>query len=135
MKLKKFIQFEKYESPVDDHSDYDDDYGDYGDYDEVVDDENSDIQNLMDLLRSFFENQGIEVKVENKGFDLNIYTFLNKIDKLKNIIKIFNIVKRVKKDILPQYDSEFELYESEDGSPVLYFSFYYDEGLGDDNAF
>jgi len=138
MKLKKIIQFEKYESPID----YDDDesYQDYGfdnhdDDDDDYGDENEDVQHLMDLLKSFFLNQGVEVDVENKGFDLTVYTFLKKVDKLKNIIKIFNIVKRVKKDILPQYDSEFELWETKDGSPVLYFRFYYEGEIENEYPF
>lgn len=156
MKIKKYTQFEKYGSPDDD---YEEDYYNSDEYlfgrpyhaskkskfddeedEEELDyeyDENaeSDMEHLMYLLRSYFNNQGVEVEVENKKLDITLYTVLNKVDTLKNVINIFNIVKKVKKDILPQYDSEFELWESKDGSPMLYFNFYYEEGLGDDNPF
>lgn len=156
MNLKNFKQFEQYESPWDDEDEsyYNDDEYLFGrphhssnnskgkkqddkeDFeDDLTDDQNEDIQHLIDLLTTFFENQGVEVDVENKGLDITISTYLNKTEKLKNITKIFNIVKKVKKDILPQYDSEFELWETKDKSPILYFSFYYEEGLGDDNPF
>jgi hypothetical protein len=156
MNLKKFNQFEKYESPWDeeDESYYNDDQYLFGrpyhsnkdkgkseeeeeedEYEDIDDDQNEDIQHLMDLLRTYFENQGVEVDIENKGLDITISTYLNKVEKLKNIIKVFNIVKKVKKDILPQYESEFELWETKDKSPVLYFSFYYEGDFDDEKPF
>lgn len=158
MRISKILKFEKYESPEDDESYYhEDDYlfgrpnypkkkGKYDDEDDDFDDEDeyeaesddtasSDMEHLLYLLRSYFNNQGVEVWVENKGLDITLYTVQNKRDNLKNIINVFNIVKKVKRDILPQYDSEFELWQSKDGRPMLYFNFYYEEGLNDDNPF
>lgn len=145
MKIVK--KFEQYESPWEDDESYyhDDDYlfgrPNYPKKDSKKDDfelseeQNEDLEHLMDLLRTYFENQGVEVEVENENLDIIISTYLRKKEKLKNITQIFNIVKKVKKDILPQYDSEFELWETKDKSPILCFKFFYEEGLGDDNPF
>jgi hypothetical protein len=42
-----------------------------------------------------------------------------------NIIKIMDtVINKVKKQILPQYESEVELYETTKGQPVMEFNFY-----------
>ena len=48
--------------------------------------------------------------------------------------KAFDVVYKMRKDILPQYDSQMELFETKSGHPVLSFEFYYDSGDKDDNA-
>jgi hypothetical protein len=55
-------------------------------------------------------------------------------EKIESIISVFDTAKRLKRDILPQYDSEFEMWETKDGKPLLVFNFYYGEGLEDDNT-
>ena len=52
---------------------------------------------------------------------------------MKNILKAFDVVYKLKKDILPQYDSEMELYESKQGYPILSFQFIHGKGDHDDN--
>lgn len=132
-------------------SDYDDDYDDidgynrygHGPADDEDDDyytdndpiEDDDMQNLLYLLRTMFKNSGIEeVYVEHKKMDITISVGLRRRERLKDIINVFGVANKLKKDILAQYDSEFEMWESKDGNPVLVFNFYYDEGLGDDMA-
>ena len=112
--------------------------GDYSedDYDEDEKDiEDDDMGNLLYLLRSMFRNSGIdEVYIENKKMDITISVQLRKRERLKDIIKVFEVANKLKRDILAQYDSEFEMWESKEGSPVLVFNFMYDEGLYDDES-
>ncbi len=68
----------------------------------------------------------MEVDVDYNGYDISIYSFPEKREKISSILKIFDIVYKLKKDILPQYESEFELYESKKGDPVFSFQFSYD---------
>jgi hypothetical protein len=78
--------------------------------------EDDDMEHLKYLLRGMFKNKGIEnVSITNDNLDLNVFDLLNKL----------------KMDILPQYDSEFDMWESQRGQ-TLEFGFYYDEGLNDD---
>lgn len=114
--------------PADDDDD-DDNYGD----DEPI--EEDDMQNLLYLLRTMFRNSGIEdVIVEHKKMDITISVGLMRRERLKDIINVFAVANKLKRDILAQYDSEFEMWESKEGNPVLVFNFYYDEGLDDDMA-
>lgn len=92
-----------------------------------------DMSHLLYLLRSMFNNSGIEnVYVENKKMDITISVEMRRRERLRDIIKVFEVSNKLKKDILAQYDSEFSMWETKDGRPMLVFNFYYDEGLEDD---
>ena len=142
MKLKKFNQL--FEREGFDHIDgYDDDYEDEGydklnsdDYDDSDDNGGGqdDIEHLEYLLREMFRNVGIDVTVTSDNGDIKIVAMLNQKERLRDVISIFSVANKLKKDILAQYDSEFDLWEDKKGLPMLTFNFYYGDGLGDDNA-
>lgn len=97
--------------------------------------DNDDMQHLLYLLRTMFRNSGIEdVEIDHKGLDIMIYCIMRRRERLNDIIKVLEVANKLKRDILAQYDSEFEMYETKDGRPMLTFNFYYGEGLEDDNA-
>jgi len=110
-------------------NDDDDDY-DYTDGDE----EDDDLDHLLYLLRQMFRNSGIEdVRVTAKNNeDIVIECHTYKKDTLRNVIKIFEVANKLKRDILSQYDSEFEMWENKRGGGILTFGFTLDEGLDDD---
>ena len=118
--------------------DYDDD-STIQDWDYESNDDD-DVENLNYLLRSMFRNSGIEnVIVETKKMDITITVTLNRRERLKEVIKVFEVANKLKKDILAQYDSEVEMYDSWDkldkmSKPTIVFTFLYDEGLYDDEA-
>lgn len=146
MKLKNYKElFEKYEdTDYEDESYYnDDDYlfgrpshskkGTEEEEEEMIGD--SDMDNLLYLLRTMFKNKGIkDVYVEHDELDITISVTMGYKEKIESIISVFDTAKRLKRDILPQYDSEFEMWETKDGKPLLVFNFYYGEGLEDDDA-
>lgn len=142
MKLKKFNQL--FEREGFDYIDgYDDeDYEDEGydklnsdDYDDSDDNGNQDdMAHLEYLLREMFRNVGIDVTVTSDNGDIQIVAMLNQKERLRDVISIFSVANKLKKDILAQYDSEFDLWEDKKGLPMLTFSFYYGDGLGDDNT-
>jgi hypothetical protein len=124
-----------------------DDFDDWYDYDDdstydstSYDDEDDDVENLNYLLRSMFRNSGIDnVIVETKKMDITVTVTLNRRERLKEVIKVFEVANKLKKDILAQYDSEVEMYDTWDkldkmSKPTIVFSFLYDEGLYDDEA-
>lgn len=141
MKLKKFTQL--FEREGFDHIDGydDDDYEDEG-YDKLnSDDDDSDdnggqddMEHLEYLLREMFRNVGIDVTVTSDNGDIQIVVMLNKKERLRDVISVFSVANKLKKDILAQYDSEFDLWEDNKGLPMLTFDFYYGDGLGDSNA-
>ena len=109
----------------------DEDENDYDDEDENDDD----IQHLTYLLRQMFKNSGVDnVQITAKNNeDIVIQVLMPKKDNLRNIIRVFEVTNKLKRDILAQYDSEFDIWTAKNGGGILSFGFTLDEGLGDDN--
>jgi hypothetical protein len=104
------------------------------DYDDV-DDVDDDVEHLTYLLRQMFKNSGIyDVRVAaKKNDDILIEVYMSKKENLRNVIKVFEVANKLKRDILAQYDAEFDIWESKDRRGILTFGFTLDEGLDDDN--
>ena len=141
-----------YPGSEDDDDDYDDDedddfYDDNG-YKKLTDDRDSDdddddeddaeddgqFGHLLYLLRLMFKNTGVEVEISNDDLDISIVAFMNPKERLRDVIRVFEVAKKLKRDTLAQYDSEFEIWYGKDGRPMLTFNFYYGDGLDDDNT-
>ena len=151
MKLKGYKTFEEKEQPSEWYDkDYDDlvrkfeddednQYGRpshssnkiHGGYD-TEDVSTDDMEHLYYLIRNTFKNIGITVVIEKRGLDLSLCIMLNKVEKIKNLVTIFNTVNKIKNDILPQYDCELEMWQPKDGITELIFGFFYEDGHGDD---
>lgn len=94
--------------------------------------EDDDMEHLKYLLRGMFKNKGFHnVSITNDSLDLTIRCNLSHRERLSDLISLFDLVNKLKTDILPQYDSDYETWESQRGQ-VMEFCFYYDEGLNDD---
>jgi len=140
MKLKKFAQL--FERDGFDHIDGydDDDYYEDEEYNKLNSDDSDDngyqddMEHLEYLLREMFKNVGIDVTVTSDNGDIQIVVMLNKKERLRDVISVFSVANKLKKDILAQYDSEFDLWEDNKGLPMLTFNFYYGDGLGDSNT-
>ncbi len=134
MKLKKYNQI--FESPrhwddEDDNYDYDDysagDYDDDYSYENEDSDDDDTMQTLLNLLRQMFVQSGIEVYTECSDLDISICVPLSQKEDLKSFVKVFDIAKKLKKDILAQYDSSYELWYTKEGYPVIEFTFNYQD--------
>jgi hypothetical protein len=139
-KFKKFLE-KQYESPededyVEDDGDFDEDYYNSDDYlfggqshskeesKETPEEVNDGMENVCDLIRDMFHLVGIESSCDYKGLDITVYVGMNYRDKLKNLTKVLGIAQKLKKDVLVDYDSEFELWKDKKGKPLLIFYFY-----------
>lgn len=104
----------------------------YDGSDEIDDSDEGD--HLCYLIRSMFGNYGLSTTVERNDLDISVYVYLQRKEKMKNVLKAFDVVYKMRRDILPQYQSEFELYESKQGMPILSFDFYYSDREEDDDV-
>ena len=104
------------------------------DYEYEEDEQDDDVDHLLYLLRQMFRNSGVEdVRISAKrNEDIVIECYMRKRDSLRNVIKAFEVANKLKRDILAQYDSEFEMWESKSGGGILTFGFTLEEGLDDD---
>ena len=122
MKLKNFNQLFEREGFDDiDEYDYKDDYSRKENDDD--DDDDDDMSHLCYLLRSMFSNINIDVDVDNSGLDLSIIAQFSRKESLSDIVKVFEVVKKIKKDILAQYSSYYEMWETKTGTPMITFEF------------
>ena len=127
MKLKKFNQLFEREGFDDIYEPFDYDDDDYR-YDkeykgEDEDDSDDDMSHLCYLLRSMFNNSNVDVNVENSGLDLSITAQFARRESLSDIVKVFEIVRKIKKDVLAQYSSSYEIWETKKGTPMITFEF------------
>jgi hypothetical protein len=127
MKLKKFNQLFEREGFDDIYEPFDDDDYNYR-YDkeykgEDEDDSDDDMSHLCYLLRSMFNNSNVDVNIENSGLDLSITAQFARRESLSDIVKVFEVIKKIKKDILAQYSSSYEMWETKSGSPMITFEF------------
>lgn len=90
--------------------------------------EEGDMKHLINLLTTMFKNSGIEAEVEYKDLDIMIYIVMNEKERLKDIINVFEVGAKLKKDILPQYISEVVMWETKSGDPMIALNFMYDDG-------
>jgi len=127
MKLKKFNQLFEREGFDDIYEPFDEDDYNYSRDDEYKgedeDDSDDDMSHLCYLLRSMFNNNNIDVNVENSGLDLSITAQFARRESLSDIVKVFEVIKKIKKDILAQYSSSYEMWETKSGSPMITFEF------------
>lgn len=88
--------------------------------------EYDEINQVKYLIRQMLTNAGFEkFFVESSGLDITIEFILSKKEKLKSIIKLTNMMKKMKDDVLVQYESEVELWETKAGLPLFTFEFLY----------
>jgi hypothetical protein len=127
--IKKYQDFrninEKWEDE-DEYSVYDGDGDDQNNSEEEVDFD-GEMDYLCQTIESLFDNSGINCNVTNQGLDITAFVFPEKKESIKTLTKIFDVANKLRKDILPQYNSEFEIYEQKDGYPVITFQFTYEE--------
>lgn len=105
-------------------ADYDnkDDGEDYED-----DEQDEDMEHLKYLLRSMFKNKGFEsISITNNNLDISIRCMLSHREKLSDLVSLFDIINKLKSDILPQYECEFDMWYNKQGQ-TLEFGFLYDD--------
>ena len=89
----------------------------------------ADMDNLCYFIRKLFKNNRVDADVDYSSDDIKVYIYLQRREKIASLLKAFEVVYKLKKDILPEYYPEVELFENKQGQPVLQFTFNY----GDDD--
>lgn len=137
--VENYRRFLENTDEYEDNDDYN--YIDYGKHDYTkydLDDEidgnmDDDMEHLKSLLLKMFHNKGIEnVKIANNKLDLSVRCFLNQRERLSEIVGLFDLINKLRTDILPQYDTEFDMWQNYNGE-TFEFGFYFNDGDGDDN--
>lgn len=119
------------------HIDYGDDELYYGEdeeeYYDIEDDDdiesnNDDLSQLATLIHDMIAETGVKnFYVSNKGFNISVQFVLERKEKFSRLMKLVSLIKKLKTDVLIQYDDEMDLWETKKGDPLLTFDFYYNE--------
>jgi hypothetical protein len=125
-KLKKYNQFLNEE--------WDDD-------DEDEDENTDDIDNLKYLLRKMITQAGIKnCEVTNTGMTLKVqiipttYGMIDHFYKLDEVINIYEVMKKIDKDVLVDFDIECDIWETKKVEPLFIFNFYSSDEYDDDEG-
>ncbi len=123
MKLKKYKIFEADRfTPYDEYDDeeffgtrggqdeYDKYYGNIPD--ESEEEEEDDMDTLCYLLRQMFQNTDRDVEVESEKKNILITVLMNDEEQLSDVNEIFAIVRRIESEILPMYETSFEIWQT-----------------------
>lgn len=132
-KLKKYDQFinEKLDGYPEDRWDESDD--------EEESDNTDDIDNLKYLLRKMITQAGIKnCEVTNTGMTLKVeiippsYGMIDYFYKLDEVINIYELIKKIDKDVLVDFDLECDIWETKKLEPLFIFNFYSSDEYDDD---
>lgn len=94
---------------------------------ELTEEQEDVVKELTYLLRKMISNSGIQnFYISNDGYDICIQFIFQKVEKMKSIMRITNILKKINDDILIQYDPEIEMWETTKHEPMLTVDFYYE---------
>ena len=89
-------------------------------------DENVDegMEYILYLLRNTIKNKGIKnFEIDNfEDYNISITVTTNLRERLSELNSIFDVIANLKKDIIPQYESEFFMYQTK-GKNILEFEF------------
>lgn len=88
-------------------------------------DKDTEDSDLLKLFYQLFNNSNIYgIEIEQTGSNaIEMYFSLNERERLRDISKILDILSKIKKDILPQFESTMDLYIAKSGKPELYVLF------------
>lgn len=82
------------------------------------------------MVHNIIDKSGIKnFYVSNNKDNISVQFVLNMSEKLSSMMKIMSMVKRIQTEVLIQYDSEMDLWETKKGLPLLTFDFYYDPNI------
>ena len=84
-------------------------------------------------IRQMFKSNKIDSTIETDNYDLISYIFLQKRERISKILNVFEVIGKIKTDLLTHYGVEFELYENKEGYPIFKFTFSWDNDKSEDD--
>lgn len=85
------------------------------------------MNDLLDLLQQLIERNGInDFYIFNDGMHIHIQVIFEDMTSLDYISKAVDVISKIEKETLTQYESEIEMWKSKEGEPVMEVSFFYE---------
>jgi transcriptional regulator with XRE-family HTH domain len=96
---------------------------------------NSFFSQAINGIESVAQEKGYNVIIaltENDNYDLSVYVFLEKTERMSKLLNLFEVIEKISTDLLSYYNAEVELYENKEGFPVFKFNFTWDRDEDDE---
>lgn len=103
------------------------------DLEDILDETDIDleIENLCSMIRKYLKGSDLDTSVSYQDNEITIAVFLGKKESVKSLRETLETLKKLQKDILPEYESDVQIYVDK-GTPILYLDLSLDnEGDGD----
>ena len=82
------------------------------------------------MVHNIIEKSGIKnFYVSNSKDNISVQFVLNMSEKFSSMMNIMSMVKKIQTEVLIQYNSEMDLWETKKGLPLLTFDFYYEPNI------
>lgn len=126
-----------YDNDEDDDDDYDDEDDEEGEEAGLIREQEPELdeeqieafEHLASTIRAMLKNSGFsDYYVFVEDANLKVQFVLNKRERFSRVVKVLAFLRKLSTDILIQYDSEVELWETRDGEPLLTVDFFYSSG-------
>lgn len=110
---------------------YGDDEENYWDHDtEDFEYDEGFLNDSATMVHNIIEKSGIKnFYVSNNKDNISVQFVLNMSERFSSMMKIMSMIKKIQTEVLIQYDSEMDLWETKKGLPLLTFDFYYDPNV------
>lgn len=96
--------------------------------DDDLEENDDELNQMASMIHGMIGDAGFQnFYVSNKGFNISVQFVLKRKERFSNLMKLVGLIKRLKTDVLIQYDAELDLWETKKGDPLLTFDFYYNE--------
>lgn len=91
--------------------------------DSVIEEEDEDLKLLKELIVQMFKEERLNTSVEGNEDNISILVTLDKKESFRFILKLFELIIKVRDEVFEDYESEVNLYESKLGKPLFVFEF------------
>jgi len=126
----------KFNKFLDSYNKFNESWDDLDDLSNPFDKEDSENEGEMGELsywvREMFRSNNLLAEVENDNYDLSVYVFLEKTERMSKLLNLFEVIEKISTDLLSYYNAEVELYENKEGFPVFKFNFTWDRDEDDE---
>lgn len=92
-------------------------------------DNTDELENLATILRQMARQQGFNFQISIEEDHILIEVIMNKEETFQRIFKLFQFMRKIKKDYLTGFKCDMDLWETKTMKPIFTFEFYYSNSI------
>lgn len=88
-------------------------------------DNTDELENLASVLRQMARQQGFDFHISIEEDHILVEVTMNKEEPFQRVFKLFQFMRKIKKDYLTGFKCDMDLWETKTNKPIFTFEFYY----------